>query len=76
MEKLGTIGITTATLFNKDNKKIATCIDTPNGIAKALEECKEAQYVKESFNKEIFPRSKYEGRINKWNKAISYLKVL
>jgi hypothetical protein len=35
--KLGTIGETTATLYNKDNKVIGYCLDTPNCIAVALQ---------------------------------------
>lgn len=69
--RLGTIGLTKATLFNSRGKKIAYCLDTPNAIAKALMKVPEAQKVKSILG--THTRAYYKDRMKSWNKARSGL---
>ena len=71
MFKLGTIGITKATLLNKNGKPIAYCLDTPNAIAKALMKVPSAQKVKSILG--THNREHYKPRMKSWNTAKSGL---
>ena len=68
---LGTIGVTKATLFNRNNKKIGYCIDTPNAIAKAMMQFPQAQKAKGILG--THSRSYYKDRMKPWNIARSGL---
>jgi len=72
---LGTVWIARAILYNNKMKPLGSCIDTPNGIAKALIENKKAVYVK-PLDEPIIHRYYYNPRMNKWNKAKSYFQPL
>lgn len=61
-----------ATLYNIGGKAIGTCIDTPNAIAKAFLELREANYVKDNSGL-IRVRAEYAERMQPWNKAQSGL---
>jgi hypothetical protein len=69
--RIGTVWTATAKLYDRDGKLIASCIDTPNAIAKALMEEKKAEIIK-TFG-EFKNRSNYESRMKAWNKAKSNL---
>ena len=69
--RLGTVWTAKATLLNKNGKKIAYCLDTPNAIAKALMKVPEAQKVKSLLG--THTRAYYKDRMKSWNKAKSGL---
>lgn len=69
---LGTIWSVKAKLYDKDQKEIGYCMDTPNAIAKAFMEWPKAMFVK-PFGEAIKPRSLYKDRMSKWNEAESHL---
>jgi hypothetical protein len=72
--KLGTIWTARAKLYDLTGKMVASCMDTPNAIAKAFMECKEAVMVKTlSADSPYRNREYYRGRMNEWNKAESRL---
>ena len=71
---LGTVYNVNANLYNKNKKIIATCLDTPNAIAKALMELPTAEFIKEGFTSEIKKRVDYQSRMAAWNVAKSHLK--
>ena len=72
--KLGTVWTAAATLYNKDGKAIARCLDTPNSIANALKQLKNADTVKTLG--EYRERSAYLDRMGDWNKAETHLVIL
>jgi len=78
---LGTVYNVNANLYNKNKKIIATCLDTPNAIAKALMELPTAEFIKEGFingtnlfNPHLKKRVEYQSRMAAWNVAKSHLK--
>jgi len=69
---LGTVWVARAILYNTAGHKIATCTDTPNAIAKAFMEMKEASTVKPSYE-EYRNRPEYADRMAPWNTCPSGL---
>lgn len=70
--KLGTVWPVGARVFDAHGKQIGTCIDTPNGIAKAMMECPRIAAVK-PFGQSIQARADYADRMKDWNQAQSCL---
>jgi hypothetical protein len=58
MKKLGCVNaLHSATIYNKNNKPIGTCGDTPNIIAYMFSKYSEAEKVKTTFNNEYIRES-------------------
>ncbi len=72
----GNIWIARATLFNSAGKKIGTCTDTPNAIAKAFMEIHQATSVKEYLSDIAKDRTDYINKIQPWNTCPSGYKSL
>lgn len=71
-QKLGTVWASRAILFNKQGKKIATCMDTPNAIAKAFMEMPRSAYKVKTIMG-TFTKEHYKDRMKPWNAAQSHL---
>lgn len=74
--KMGCFGVTTAFLYDKNNKPIGNCIDTPNGIAKAMMENSNIEKVIGYFPDKVSYRKDYIDRMNNYNTAKSYLNII
>ncbi|MFA4854027.1 MAG: hypothetical protein WC616_01575 [Candidatus Omnitrophota bacterium] len=64
---LGAVYTARATLFNSAGQKIGTCTDTPNAIAKAFMENRNATAVKECYSNIAQCRTEFNHRMNKLN---------
>lgn len=70
---LGSVWTSSATLYDKNKKPIAICMDTPNAIAKAFMELPKAEYVSSFLSNELETKDKYSDRMKSWNNADSQL---
>lgn len=62
---LGSVWNVGAKCYNKKNKLIGVCLDTPNAIAKAMMNHKEIAYAKTLLGKKT--RKDYKSRMEDWN---------
>ena len=65
--KLGSVWIARATLYNSAGRKIGTCTDTPNAIAKAFMEHRNATSVRKCLEGGTEDRSDYTRRMGLFN---------
>lgn len=68
---LGTVWTARATLYNSAGRKIGTCMDTPNSIAKAFMEFPQATSVSALMGYQT--RAEFSSRMKPWNVATSHL---
>ena len=64
---LGVIWTARARLFNSAGKVVGTCTDTPNAIAKAFMEHRNATSVKESYSDTAIIRTEFRNRMHPQN---------
>jgi hypothetical protein len=72
---VGTVWVARATLYDKRMRPVASCMDTPNAIAKAFMEVPHAVAVKEYLEHTYKSRAEYLGRMNQYNMAQSHVSV-
>jgi hypothetical protein len=70
---VGTVWVARATLYDKRMKPVATCVDTPNAIARAFMEVPHAVAVKGLLGRQ--DRADYLSRMQSWNVAESHVSV-